>query len=131
MQYSKSCVPRLLFFSGQQHFNFYKQQHNKQHTTNTWSNAWFGLVGFVFHIRTIYKHDSINRLTEPESNSNQTHFPFYHSFGLAWFGLCVRMCERVLVLGLIWSCYNVCSAFRIRGLAGGTAVAVAAEHTSW
>lgn len=31
-------------------------------------------------------------------------------------------------LGLIWSCYNVCSAFRIRGFAGGTAVA-AAEHT--
>lgn len=56
---------------------------NNIHNKHLIRCVFHALLWFVFHIRTIYKHDSGNRLTEPESDSNQAHFPFYHSFALA------------------------------------------------
>lgn len=133
MQYSKSCVPRLLFFSGQQHFNFYKQQHNKQHTQQTLDPMRvprFGSVCFP------YSYDIQTWQNKPTNWAKIRFEPNTLSvLSLVCFGLCECVCASVsvsvFVLGLIWSCYNVCSAFRIRGFAGGTAVAVAVEHTSW
>lgn len=130
MQYSKSCVPRLLFFSGQQHFNFYKQQHNKQQTLDT-MYMFHGLVWCgVFHIHTIFVYMSVWAKIRLKPYTHKHTHTFRSISRLFWLE---RVC--VFFLGLIWSCYNVCSAFRIRGFGWwycAVAVAIAAavvEHT--